>query len=384
MPSKRSLFLLMLGLAAAVPALAVPDPPVDELERNRRLLDSWRTDPEHYARLRRDFKEFWELADDQRERLRRLDRELRATDARTQRRLLGVMERYASWLERLPEGDRQQIASADRSERLAVVRAIRDRQYFESLPAKVREELALLPAVERRAQLDRLRGEDRRLRLACVRIAQSRPDPQPAKPPSPTATRPTRLAEFTPDVRYYVENVLWRQIKPEEAEQLKKAEGAAWPVLARTILELSDKHPVRLPGPVTGPRRYIDLPAEVLKAMSAKDLLASQRKHLNEQIGKWPEFAAEYSALARKNGVNLPRQLGPCHPTQFDAPVAQFIDRALLPKLTQPENEQLRAAEGKWPDYPRLLLELAKKHGLEVPLMHLPGPRELWDQARAG
>jgi hypothetical protein len=383
MRSKRTLFVLLLAFSAAIPALAVPGPGADEQERNRRLLDAWRTDAEHYARLRRDLKAFWELPESERERLRRLDHELRETDARTQKRLLAVMERYAAWFDRLPDADRQQIANAERSERLKVIRSIRDAQYFQSLPAKTREELAQLPPSEQRAQLDRLRREDRQLRLACSQLALARIDAPPVKPGAAAPFRPTRLEEFPADIRFYVDNVLWRQIRGEEAEQLKKAEGAPWPILARTILELSNKHPVKFPGPVNGPRRYVELPTEVAKAMPMKELVQSQRKRLAEAIGRWPDFAAEFSVIARKNNVNLPRQLGPCYPREFDAPVAQFIERKLLPKLSEAERAELKAAEGKWPDYPRQVLDLSKKHNLEIPLMRLPGPREFWDQAKA-
>jgi hypothetical protein len=382
MRSKQAVFVLLGVLGAVIPALATTGPPADDLERNRRLLDAWRADPEHYARLRRDLKAFWELSPEERERLRRLDHDLHETDAHTQKRLLNILDRYAAWLERLPEADRQQIAAVDKGDRLKVIRSVRDRQYVESLPLKLREELTQLPASERRTQIDQLHQEDRKLRLACVQLAMYRPE-APAKPSTPPPLRPTRLDEFPADVRSYVENVLWRQIRAEEAEQLKIADGAPWPLLARAILELSAKHPMKLPGPVNGPRRFLDLPSEVLKAMPVKDLLPGQKKHLNELAGRWPEFAAEFTATARKNGVNLPRQLGPCHARQFDAHVAQFIDRTLLPALTDKEKDELKAAEGHWPDYPKILLELSKKHGLEIPFMHLPGPRELWDQARA-
>jgi hypothetical protein len=383
MRPKRALFVLFFVLGAGIPALAVTGPSPDELERNRRLLETWRADSDHYARLRRDVKAFWELTAEERERLRRLDRELHDTDARTQKRLFGVLKRYAAWVERIPEADRQQIAANDRSDRIKVIRELRDRQYLESLPSRVREELTQLPATERRTQLDRLRQEDRQLRLACSQFVLLRPEP-PTKPSLPPSPRPTRLEEFPADIRHYVDYVLWRQVKPEEAEQLKKAEGAPWPLLARTILELSAKHPVKMPGPLNGPRRYVDLPSDVLKTMQPKDLLPAQRKHLNDLLGRWPEFAAEYTATARKNGVTLPRQLGPCHPKEFDPPVAQFIERTLRPKLTDAEKDELRAAEGRWPEYPRLILELSKKHGLEVPLMRLPGPREFWEQAKNG
>lgn len=384
MRPKWALLTLLIATGAVIPALAVPEPTPDELERNRVLLDAWRRDPEHLARLRRDLKAFWELPDAERERLRRIDAELHAADAKSQSRLRGVMERYASWLERLPEGDRQQIAAADRTERLRVIREVRDRQYFEQIPAATRSELAQLPASERAAQLSRLRAEDRELRRACEKVARARLEP-PARPPTTPGSplRPVHRSDFPEEVRYYFDNVLWRQLSPEEIERVDKAEGAPWPLLARTILELSEKHPVKLPGPVNGPRRFFDLPVDVNKAMPIKDIPQIQRRKLNELVGKWPEFAIEYVAVAHRQGVTLPRQLGPCHPRQFDPRVAQFIDHTLTPKLAEKEKTDLKAAEGRWPDYPKEVLELAKKHGLEVPLMHLPGPRELWEQARS-
>jgi hypothetical protein len=389
MPAKRALFALLIASAAVIPALAVPEPAPEEQDRNRVLLESWRSDPEHLARLRRDLKAFWELPDAERERLRRFDRDLQATDAKTQLRLRGVMERYAAWLERLSDSDRQQIAAAGRGERVKVIRAVRDRQYFEQIPAKTRAELAQLPSTQRAAQLTRLRAEDRELRNACLKLARTRPEisvkPSPStSPPVPAPSRPMRLADFPEDIRYYVDNVLWPQLTTEEAEQLKKAEGAPWPLLARALTGLADKHPLKLPGPVSGPSHFYELPSGIAKSMPMKDLLPVQRRRLNELVGKWPEFAVEYTTIARRNNVTLPRQLGPSHPRQFDPRVAQFIERALLPKLSDKEKGDLKGAEGKWPDYPKTILELAKKHGLEVPLMRLPGPRELWEHARAG
>jgi hypothetical protein len=384
MRSRRALLVLFAIVVAVIPVLAVPESTPDDLERNRRLLDAWRADPEHYARLRRDLKAFWELPEDQRERLRRLDHDLHETDARTQKRLAAVLERYGAWLDRLPEIDRQAVTSSDRTERIKAIRAIRDRQYLEALPRKIREEYAQLPPVERRSQLDRLRREDRQLRRACKVTSLARPEAAPKAPaglPTPVA-KPIRRQDFPADVRYYVDNVLWRQISAAEADKLQAAEGAPWPALARVIWELSEKYPVKLPGPVLGPRRFIELPAEVTKALPIKDFAQAQRRRLNELNGKWPEFAMEYSAYARKIGMTLPRQLGPCHANEFDAAVAQFIDRALLPKLAPKEKDELKAAEGHWPEYPKLLLELSKKHNLEVPLMRLPGPTGFWDQVR--
>src|SRR5688572_22443826 len=58
--------LAVAGLAAAAPR----DLGDADLERNRRLLDKWRADPEHYARLRRDLKAFYELPESRQQALR--------------------------------------------------------------------------------------------------------------------------------------------------------------------------------------------------------------------------------------------------------------------------------------------------------------------------
>ena len=39
-------------------------------------------------------------------------------------------------------------------------------------------------------------------------------------------------------------------------------------------------------------------------------------------------------------------------------------------------------AEGKWPDYPNTIQELARRHQLEVPWHTLPGQRKNWDNYR--
>ena len=60
-----------------------------------------------------------------------------------------------------------------------------------------------------------------------------------------------------------------------------------------------------------------------------------------------------------------------------------FVDKTLLPKLSEAEKELLIRAENVgWPDYPRKLEELARVHGLSVPWQTLPGPRNVWAKYR--
>src|SRR6266851_4058327 len=111
---RRSWFVptLCAIVAAAAPVLAVSEPTQEELQVNRRLLERWRADPEHYARLKRDYRAFMALPADKRDRLRELDHDLREEDASSQARLFRVLDRYTTWLDHLPDEDRARIEAA--------------------------------------------------------------------------------------------------------------------------------------------------------------------------------------------------------------------------------------------------------------------------------
>src|SRR5437870_13485302 len=108
--------LVLAVLLGGLPWLAQADSGPDELEQNRRLLEKWRTNPDHEARLRRDLKAFLALPYDRQQQLRTLDRELSEEDSAGYARLQRVVERYADWLRNLPEADRQQIVTAASAE----------------------------------------------------------------------------------------------------------------------------------------------------------------------------------------------------------------------------------------------------------------------------
>src|SRR4051794_34812470 len=159
------LFLGLAGLLVGGLTAAAPPDSADELQHNRRLLEKWRHDPEHHARLEEDLRAFWALPGWRQRRLRRLDRDPHETDPHTRKRLWGVLERYHAWLERLPESQQESIRAApDAGERLRLVKEIRDRQWLASLPRAVRENLLKLPADQRAARVTLLRQEERRHR----------------------------------------------------------------------------------------------------------------------------------------------------------------------------------------------------------------------------
>jgi hypothetical protein len=59
-----------------------------------------------------------------------------------------------------------------------------------------------------------------------------------------------------------------------------------------------------------------------------------------------------------------------------------FLRNRLRPKLQPEEEKQLKASEGKWPDFPQTIERLAERHHLTVPWQTLPGARSDWEALR--
>jgi hypothetical protein len=367
---------LFTVVLAATPAHEEPSAPRD-LEHNRQLLQKWQTDPEHYARLQRDLRDFWALSKPNRERLRQFDRELHDLDASSQKRLWKVAERYRAWLERLPEEDRRKIeAATDLANRLRLVKEIREGQWLERLPRKVSEQLEKLPADERALRVERLREQERKQRKLWERPLG--PGPRPAKPR-------TQLQELPEVVQaFWTKNVLPRLSAEERSEyERAKSRGEFVPTLKR----LAEQHPVLppLPPPAKPVRRYEDLSDDAKRIAGAKPLWERRTdtwKRLQKVEGVWPEWAELFlGALTPEQRKALP-SLGASRPREFPPNIQKFIDTTLRNKLRHPEWRKLRETEGRWPEYPKRLLELAHKHNLEVPDMSLPGSIEGWDVTR--
>jgi hypothetical protein len=363
--------LVVLGLVqlACAPARAESD----EMEQNRQLLEKWRADPERYARLQQDLRAFQAVPPERQERLRQLDRALREEDSATSARLQRVLERYVDWLRRLPEADRKQIEAAPTAdERLRVIKAVRERQWLDQLPRATREELDRLPPAQRPARVASLHQEQRAFRNEWHTAARRWEEI--------VQRRPSALwQELQPQVKAWVTESLLPMLSPEEKERLLRCRGQ-WPAFPETLVELANKHPIRLPGPTTGPSRFEELPpgvqARLPKLKDAPPLFV----RLVE--GRWPDYAWAVTRHARNQKVRLPRPLGPCRPGDFSPMVRDFLEGKLLPVLTAEEKDRLARAEGQWPQYPRQLHQLALQHGLEVPGMRLPGPRFFWDRFR--
>ena len=98
--------------------------------------------------------------------------------------------------------------------------------------------------------------------------------------------------------------------------------------------------------------------------------------------GKWPEFALEvhrFSAEGKEGKLLIPLALGPSRPAEYREPVREFL-HTLEKKSRSDEWNRLRGLEGKWPEYPREVVRLARQHNLSAPGMMLPGPPRRWEE----
>jgi hypothetical protein len=404
---------LVLVLGCLIAAAPAGQPDAADLERNRRLLEKWRADPEHARRLQGDLRAFYALPPDRQDQIRRFDRQLHEMDLATQTRLWAVLDRYSVWLEGLPEQQRQEILKAETpGERLNLIRSLRQREWIDRLPAKLRDEVLALPKERREDRVAKLRQEERALRqlwMSPLRPAAppsvakgpapegpgpKRPGPEkpgvkePVPPPIavPVQQRPLKLAEFPAGVREFVEHAIKPRMTPAEKEELVKAEGGRWPDLARTIRRLADNHPVLPPlpsGPITSGLQVqvrASIPAyRAITVATEKKGIRQLKPGLAKLKGKWPEFALAATKIIKLH-VRIVPPLGASKPGEFPAEMRPAI-RKLTGSLSEEQRKKLHELEGHWPEYPFLLRELARQKDIVIPGMTLPGPRKLWEDA---
>ncbi len=372
------------ALLLAAPLLALPEPTAEELQANRARLERWRQHPERLARLRRDAQAFEALPEARREQAQKLDHDLRELSSAEQARLMNVLERYGRWLRQLPEADRQAVEQApDKAARLAIIRALRDRDWMQKQPRALREQWAALQGEERSAFVHQLREADRRRHHQWETAARFWTPLENKQP------MPARLADLDlprekdgAGVQLLVHQYLWPMLGEKEKQRLKDAEGH-WPAYPRTLVAIADRHPFALPGP-HGPRFVSELPLAVqARVVAAKT--KETAKVVKQAEGRWPDFAVAVVEFNHKRKTApLPHELWPCNYQGLLKPMQEYVDKVLIPALTEQERLRLRHADNQWPKYPLTIHELAQAHHLPPPPWQtaLPGPRERWDPYR--
>lgn len=380
--TKRFLHLALFLPIAAFLLAAQPELSPDEIQANRLKWEELRTNaPERFARLYQEGLDFLQLPPERREQILQIDRELHQESSEQQARLHHILERYADWLQRLPEADRQRIAQApDKESRLAIVRELREQDWLKFQPRAIRDQVMEKEGKERQELIARLKEAQRQRQTDWQIAARFWNDLENNHP------LPCRLADFNlipkykdHDIPTYVRDYLMPMLTKEERQRLESAEGR-WPDYPRTLVELADRHPPALPGPV-GPKSFKELPEEILRKINPKLKITIPKNFPASALNRWPDFAIAFTNQLNKGQV-LPHEMWVQTEKGLSRPMQEFLDKKLLPVLDPREKSQLYQAHNSWPDYPMTIQKLAQDHHLQPPWYTLPGPRNLWDPYR--
>jgi hypothetical protein len=382
-PGRLLLVTLYASLVTGLAATASHDAPLN---------------PDDPAYLRRQYAWFQTLEPSRQRQLRELHEDFLALDERDQARLARVMQSYNAWLAKLPdEADRQRVLNAaSAADRLDVVKLLREREWVETLPRPFREEYARLDEDARRQKVQEWRAEEAERREEWAVAITHWPEFQPGKVPAVFASPDRQLETFLGHLRENLSETERREL--DEARTAADDFGYLWYGL--TVARLTDRHPT-LPGKV-GPKTFDALPKAIKDYLfehdtkhfrPAKGVAPSgdvEARQVRQAEGRWPEFAVELTRYCQKKGLVLPARLGDCRKAEMPPEVQEFLTKTLEPQLKREAGKggkaDLRAleeAEGKWPDYPRLIVDLARKYKQPVPGWTLPGPPQMWDKFRA-
>jgi hypothetical protein len=345
--------------------------------------------PDDPAYLRRQYAWFRAQDPARQQQFRRLHAELTTLLPDEQARLTKVMQAYNAWLAKLPEADRQRVLAAPTAaERLEEIKRLRERDWVDGLPKVYRDEYARLDDEARRQKVQEWRAEEAERRDEWA-IAQKHWNENVGRVPGPFANERAAIETFADHLR---ENLSATERKELNDARLAADEYGNFLGYAIAIARLSDQHPI-FPWKTVGPREWRDLPEEVRRNLQASDKRFKNPKKLAALPGegRWPEFAVEIAAACKKHDIKAP-PLGECRKGDMPPDVIEAINRLekdLNPKKLDPgraaDLKALEEAQGKWPDYPKLVAELARKYNKgPLPGWTLPGPPQFWERLRAG
>jgi hypothetical protein len=256
-----------------------------------------------------------------------------------------------------------------------------------------RKKLTSLPAAQQAELIRQWQTEEasRRTEWAFVRKHAAAIAADQIPWPFDDPTRRKDVIEFM-RVTFHLDDPKHCRLSPTDLARYNGAltqateKGGWWPwhTYGRVVYELT-----MLPSPL---RKYelLPEPAELrLRHVDFSDLPQAYVAHANQKrmkdkltplVGKWPEFALELhnDLRMRKFAFTMP-PLGPARVSEFKEPVRAFWEKELAPKLSSGEKAMLHTQEGRWPEYSRYFVFLARVHDLIIPDTMLPGSPAKWD-----
>lgn len=333
----------------------------------------------------KQLEQFKKLSPARRQDLVTLDKQIRELTDMERARLGHVLEEYAIWLDRLPDGLRKEVLDAPNpSDRIKAIETVQIKEWQETLPTDKREKLRVTidpndkaTLIQRWIESEKERKQEWQLAARQWQTIKERKKPWPFYDNGLKA-----------EVEQYVKTVLktdsaTTRLNPSELTRLNGCRSeidkdAGWLQYGGLLLELSERHP-SLPESRNG--KHVTNPDQIpMIDKQLRNRLPAYNKNILPTVGRWPDYALAVINDVRGQKLATLPSFGPCRPGEFTIPVDDFLTGKLIPQLNANQLSSLKALEGRWPEYPRKMMDLARQMDLSVPGVTLPGQPKLWQQ----
>ncbi|MEZ6139579.1 MAG: hypothetical protein R3B84_03315 [Zavarzinella sp.] len=330
--------------------------------------------------LRRQLAFLLSLPVERQQQLQAIDQQFRELDAGDQEHHKEILKIFNQWLNSLPVENQKKIREAPTNEvKLGIIQQLREKDFLSQLPERQRTEVQALPADIRGQKLAEIRTTASQNEQHWAITSRFWLDVRDGR------TNNLIPRDLRPQIDALIKNLLPMVNSKEAADldQLQRGDEETLALLVK-LIELTEKYPI-LPGGV-GPANFADLSPENQEYLRTHDQNfggppdspiqgRAETKDLKRAENKRPRFGEELAKYLRKKKLTLPQPLGPTNRTEMPAmlqPAISNLERVLAKNQTN-RLEELRAAEGKWPEYPKLVLELARQQKIHLPGVMLPG-----------
>ncbi len=349
----------------------------------------------HAALLSRNYQA---LSLERQKQILKLDQQLFALPVKERDRLLASLEAFAVWLDRLPEAERNGVlTAATPGLRLKVVRELREAQAQAALPERIRSEP---DAATRTAKMRQWEADEAERRRAWAFARDHWDAIRGTRVPWPfdNDEMKKQVIDYAKTAYRFDEKAARPKLLAQDAARLLEAyregeEKGVWLWFGWVLYDLAPRYDAREPNtsryemfpepaegrPIT---EFSQLPPSVEKHYSSKP---QSKVRLERFVGRWPDFAlAVHDDITRSKQAAVPPPLGPARLAECAEPLRTFANRELIPELSATERLVLRGLEGRWPEYPRMLIRTARNHDLSLPGVMLPGKPSDWERTYGG
>ena len=316
--------------------------------------------------------------------------------------LFRVLEAYAVWLDRLTDRDRKTILAAPTAEkRLDAIQDVRRTLWVATLPASQKKQLEALPPAERAALIAQWKAEEDQRQESWLTAHAMWELQRAGRQPWPfdDDARRREVAAFV-KATYLPDDPKKSRLTTADRERLIEVLDRAekfneWIWLGKAVADFNRAEAPRnlpryelFPEPASGKPMVTDFDQLWEKGKQHYER-PGVKPRFEPKAGKWPDFALavwEEADRVEKLGKGKPQfavpptfSLGPSRPTEFKDDVRKAV--AAVEKMLNPtELAALKAAEGKWPEYPRDLIRLARQHDVVIPGSMPPGSPRRWEE----